>query len=79
MKKDYENVLEKEVIREMAWGILAEISKVRKDIGENKLLKELEKNFGDKIESLPNMTFEKVQELEVIIKFLRKVLKETKE
>ncbi len=79
MKKDYENVLEKEVIREMAWGILAEISKVRNVIGENKLLKELEKNFGDKIESLPNMTFEKVQELEVIIKFLRKVLKETKE
>ena len=63
----------------MAWGILAEISKVRNVIGENKLLKELEKNFGDKIESLPNMTFEKVQELEVIIKFLRKVLKETKE
>ena len=79
MKKDYENVLEKEVIREMAWGILAEISKVRNVIGENKLLKELEKNFGDKIESLTNMTFEKVQELEVIIKFLRKVLKETKE
>lgn len=73
---NYDLTLEKEVTREFAWEVMANILKIKRKTNEEILLNQLQKSFGDKLGELPRMTMEEVKDFQKIIKFLNEMLKE---
>ena len=73
---NYDLTLEKEVTREFAWEVMANISKTKRKISEEILLNQLQKSFGDMLDKLPIMTMEEVLNFQIIIKFLNDMLNE---
>lgn len=71
----YDLTLAKEVAREGAWEVISRICKVEEKIGENALLDSIYKEFGDKTQTLPQMTLEEVEKFECEIQFLNRVFK----
>ncbi len=73
---NYDLTLEKEVTREFAWEVMANILKIKRKTNEEILLNQLQKSFGDMLGKLPIMTMEEVLNFQIIIKFLNDMLNE---
>ena len=73
---NYDLTLEKEVTREFAWEVMANILKIKRKTNEEILLNQLQKSFGDVLGKLPIMTMEEVLNFQIIIKFFNDMLNE---
>lgn len=76
MNKNYELTLEKEILREGAWEVLARVHKIEKRMNERTfLINALENKISEKIRSIPNMSADEVKVFNYNIKFLNEILK----
>lgn len=75
MNKNYELTLEKEILREAAWEVLARIHKLEETTQDTSILKAMENEVSRNLRAIPEMTLEEVETFKTNSKFLNVILK----